>query len=212
MTRRILVTAGPTRERIDPIRFISNYSTGTFGYKIADEARRRGFSVTLISGPTELKAPRGVKFIRVENALDMRRAVEREFPGSDCVIMASAVSDWRPRSAAKDKIKRRAGRYALEMIENPDILGGLGRKKGKKVLVGFALETEELVKNAGRKLKEKNLDFIIANKPSPRSTVFGDNPASISILDRFGGCARYFKRTKRELAKIILDKVSRINI
>lgn len=211
MIRRILITAGPTRERIDPIRFISNYSTGVFGYKIADEARRRGLSVTLISGPTELRAPGGVKLIRVESALDMDRAVSKAFPKADCVIMAAAVSDWRVKAIASHKIKRHGGK-TLQLVENPDIISRLGRRKGKKVLACFALETDDLVKNARGKLKKKNVDFIIANRHNPRSLSFGDNKTDILILDKFGGKEYIYGKSKGELAKIILDKALKFKI
>jgi len=202
----ILVTAGPTREKIDPIRFISNYSTGTFGYAIAKEAARSGFIVTLISGPTALKAPSGIKFIRVESALDMKRAVLKEFAKADCLIMVAAVSDWRAGSTARRKVKRGTVKR-LELVENPDILAGLGKKKGRRVLVGFALETEDLIKNAMEKIKKKNLDLIIANKYSPKADIFGNEKVNISIISRFGDRLDIRRKTKREAAKIILDKV-----
>lgn len=205
---RILVTAGPTRERIDPIRFLSNYATGTFGYAIAREAKRRGFSVVLVSGPTPLEAPRGVKVIRVETALEMRRAVTREFPKTDCVIMAAAVSDWRPKAAVA-KIKRGGAKRVLELIENPDILAGLGRKKREKALVGFALETEAVRKNAALKLRKKNLDLIVANRHGKDSPAFGDTPTGILMIDRLGNETVSSGKSKERLAAIILDKVSR---
>jgi len=201
----ILISAGPTREKIDPIRFISNYSTGTFGYELAGEALRRGNSVTLVSGPTCLKAPRGVKFIGVESAREMRRAIKKEAAKSDCIIMAAAVSDWRPRTPCGKKIKRRAGKMTLELAENPDILKELGRKK-RGALVGFALETDNLERNALKKLKEKNLDLIIANRLTGKDSLFGEKPVSILMIDRFGNKAILPRKTKKSLAKIILDK------
>jgi len=207
----ILVTAGSTREKIDPVRFISNYSTGTFGYEIAREARRRGCRVTLISGPTCLEAPRGVKVILVESAVEMRKAVLNSAKTSDYVIMAAAVSDWRVAHPKKKKIKRSSARNRLELVENPDILKELGNGQGR-VLVGFALETEDLEKNAVKKLKEKNLDFIIANKLSPRESVFGENKLSVLIMDRCGHKTVLRDKTKRESAKIILNKILNFNI
>ena len=210
---RLLVTAGPTREKIDPVRFISNYSTGSFGYEIAKEAAARGSVVTLVSGPTALKVPSGIRFIGVESALDMKRAVAKEFPKADCVIMAAAVSDWRARYRMAKKMKRGSHKFTLELVENPDILAGLGRRKGKRMLVGFALETEaRLAKSAFRKLKEKNLDFIIANRHTTGSAAFGGVKGGILILDRFGNRWKIARHTKRELAKIILDKVLRRKI
>ena len=210
--RRILITAGPTRERIDPIRFISNYSTGTFGYEIAKEAKRRGHAVTLVSGPTALKAPKGIRFIRVESAMDMRSAVLREAPRSGSVIMAAAISDWRPASVATRKIKKGSKRMTLELVRNPDIIAELGRKKGPRALVGFALETEDIERNALRKLKAKNLDFIVASRRGPGSPAFGGGKMKILVMDRFGLKEKITGKTKRELAKIILDKLEAVNI
>jgi phosphopantothenoylcysteine decarboxylase / phosphopantothenate---cysteine ligase len=203
----VLVTAGPTREKVDPVRFISNYSTGAFGYEIAGEALRRGCRVVLVSGPTLLKPPPGAKFIRIESALDMLRAVKKESVGADYVFMAAAVSDWRPKSYSEKKIKRRDGngKRSIELVDNPDILKGLGRNK-RYVLVGFALETESLEANAVRKLKNKNLDIIVANHLRNGSGPFGNGRTDISIIDRTGVRKAYKRRTKRELAKIILDK------
>jgi phosphopantothenoylcysteine decarboxylase/phosphopantothenate--cysteine ligase len=209
VTRRILITAGPTREKIDPIRFISNYSTGAFGYHIAREAARRGHAVTLVSGPTALKAPAQVRFLPVESAAEMKRAVLKEFKKADCVIMAAAVSDWRLFRIASSKIKRRSHKSViLELVRNPDILGEMSAKKGARVLVGFALETDDLEENALQKLKEKNLDLIVANKTSLNKAAFGDNKTDILMIDRDGRKERFRGKSKKELAKIILDKAS----
>ena len=209
---RILITAGPTREKIDPIRFISNYSTGTFGYELARQASRRGNAVTLISGPTMLEKPKGVKVLCVESGREMHDAVMKELPKNDCVIMAAAVSDWRPRIEAKKKIKRGSGSKTLELIENTDILAEVGRKKRGTITVGFALETDHVEKNALKKLRQKNADMMIANKLTSRSCVFGDNATDIIIIDRRGSRMRLRHRSKRELAKNILDKVSSFDI
>ena len=151
----VLVTAGPTREHIDPVRFISNHSTGVFGYEIAGEALRRGCRVVLISGPTFLKPPKGAKFVRVESALDMLKAVKKESAGADYIFMAAAVSDWRPEGCFGKKLKRRSpgSPRSIRLVENPDILKELGRDK-RYCLVGFALETENLALNAALKLKD----------------------------------------------------------
>lgn len=204
--KSVLVTAGPTRERIDPVRFISNYSTGVFGYEIASEAARRGMRVVLVSGPTALRAPRGVRLVRVESALEMRDAVLKEFKKADCVIMAAAVGDWRARSAGKNKIKR-GGKIRIELVENPDILAELGRKKGERVLVGFALETGALEKNARKKLERKNLDIIVANKISEAKNVFGEGLTDVLIMDRSGRKRSVKKRPKRAIAKLIIDRI-----
>lgn len=209
MIKRILIGAGPTREKIDPVRFISNYSTGSFGYAIAKEAKRRGLSVTLVSGPTTLEAPAGVKSISVESSLDMRRAILAEFKKADCVVMAAAVVDWRPVYSAKKKIKK-SSKKTIELVENPDILAELGAKKRGKIAIGFALETENLERNALKKLKDKNLDLIVANRLSKRSNVFGDRPIDVVMVDRFGNRTRIHNRSKRELAKIILEKALKL--
>jgi phosphopantothenoylcysteine decarboxylase/phosphopantothenate--cysteine ligase len=209
MIKKILVAAGPTREKIDPVRFISNYSTGTFGYAIAREAKRRGLDVTLVSGPTALKAPDGVRFVPVESSLDMRKAVLERFKKADCVIMSAAVADWRPVYSAKKKIKK-TQKKTIELVENPDILAQLGARKNGRVAVGFALETENLEKNALKKLKDKNLDLIVANRLGKDSDLFGDKKIDVVTIDRFGNRARISGRSKQELAKIILGKALRL--
>jgi phosphopantothenoylcysteine decarboxylase/phosphopantothenate--cysteine ligase len=204
--RRIVITAGPTREKIDPVRFISNYSTGVFGYAIAEEAGKRGYETILISGPVALEIPRGVKGVPVESALDMQKAVKRESGKADCVIMAAAVSDWRPISIAAKKLKKGGSAAILRLVENPDIIKGLGNNKKGRVLVAFALETEDLKSNAIKKLKEKNVDLVVANKLSRGKTVFGDKTLSILMIERSGKTIAVSNKTKKELAKIILDK------
>lgn len=206
--KRILVGAGPTREKIDPVRFISNYSTGTFGYEIAAAAKRRGFSVTLVSGPAFLKPPAGVKFISVESSLDMRRVILAEFARSDCVIMAAAVVDWRPVYSARRKIKK-AGKKTMELVENPDILAEIGARKGKKIAVGFALETENLERNALKKLKDKNLDLIVANRLKKNAGIFGkQDKMDVVMVDKFGNRNKIRGKSKKEIAGAILDRVS----
>jgi phosphopantothenoylcysteine decarboxylase/phosphopantothenate--cysteine ligase len=207
---RILVTAGPTREKIDPVRYISNYSTGTFGYEIARAAKSRGLAVTLVSGPTLLKAPKGVKLVSVESAADMRRAVRKFLAWADCVVMAAAVVDWRPKYSARRKIKK-GGVRSIELVENHDILAEVGRQK-KKTVIGFALETENLEKNALKKLKDKNLDIIVANRLTQKRSVFGDNALDVVVIDRFGNRTRIFGKDKSKLAKIILDKALKFRI
>ena len=208
---KILVTAGPTREKIDPVRFISNYSTGTFGYELAGEAARRGHDVTLVSGPTCLGIPAGVRRVMTESASQMRREVKLRARQAGCVIMAAAVCDWKVRTPSRDKIKRHCGIRKLVLEENPDILQELGEKK-RGVLVGFALETDKLEKNALLKLKKKNLDIIVANKVAAKSSLFGAGPTDILIIDKFFNKEMHKRRTKKALAKIILDKISNFTI
>jgi phosphopantothenoylcysteine decarboxylase/phosphopantothenate--cysteine ligase len=209
--KHILVTAGPTREKIDPVRYISNYSTGTFGYEIACAAKRRGLSVTLVSGPTLLAIPKGVKFVSVESARDMRKAVLKFLTWSDCVIMAAAVSDWRPKYSARRKMKK-PGIRSIELVENPDILAEVGRRKRKGVTIGFALDTENLEKNALKKLKDKNLDIIVANRLTSKKNIFGDKTLDVVTIDRFGNRTRIFNKRKAKLAEIILDKALKFRI
>ena len=211
MIKKILVTAGPTREKIDPVRYISNYSTGRIGYEIASAAKSRGLCVTLISGPTLLAAPKGVKFVSVESADDMRAAVLKFVKRADCVIMTAAVADWRPKYSAKRKMKK-PGARTIELVENPDILAEIGRLKKKRVMVGFALETENLEKNALKKLKDKNLDIIVANRLTSKRSVFGDQALDVVTIDRFGNRTRIFNKDKSKLAKIILDKALKFRI
>ena len=208
----ILITAGPTRERIDPVRFISNYSTGTFGYELSAEAQRRGLKVTLISGPTSLKVPQKVNVIRVESALDMRKAVFSELKKADYVIMAAAVSDWRLKKVPVHKIKRSSGKACLELVENPDILSEIGARKGGRIVAGFALETEDLENNAIKKLLAKNVDIIVANALKGPAPLFGNNNIDIVIIDRLGNKTSVKNKPKSEMAKIILDKLFAFNI
>jgi phosphopantothenoylcysteine decarboxylase / phosphopantothenate---cysteine ligase len=209
--KKILVTAGPTREKIDPVRYISNYSTGLIGYKIAGAAKARGLSVILVSGPTMLESPRGVKLVSVESACEMRRAVLKFIKRADCIIMTAAVADWRPKCSSRRKIKK-GGARSIELVENPDILAEVGRLKKKAVAVGFALETENLEKNALKKLKDKNLDIIVANRLTPKRSIFGDNALDVVVIDRFGNKTRIFNKSKPKLAKIILDKALKFRI
>ena len=212
MRRTIVITAGPTREKIDPVRFISNYSTGSFGYELAREAVRRGLKTILISGPTAIDAPRGVKLIEAESALDMKRAVLKELKNAGYLIMAAAVSDWRVAAPAARKMKKGAGQRVLRLVENPDILAAAGKLKKRAVVAGFALETNDTEQNALVKLKKKRLDMIIANTLSSKRSPFGDNITDIILLDRRGGRHIYRKKSKRELSKIILDKVLHFTI
>lgn len=213
---RLLITAGPTREPIDPVRFISNYSTGTLGYILAKMAKARGHQVTLISGPTQLNAPKGVAKVDVETASQMEQAVARTFPRADALVMSAAVADFRPIRVAARKIKRSgvAGSlrlWQLEFIENPDIVAEVARhRKEYQIIVGFALETENLLPNARQKLKSKDLDAIVATRLSPKrkdSGPFGQDPVEGAILDRAGRVKSFRALSKPRLAARILDTV-----
>ena len=201
----VLVTAGPTRERIDPVRFISNHSTGTFGYAIAKEAQTRGCRVVLVTGPVSIEPPPGVRTIYVESAVEMKKAVLAWSRKADYVFMAAAVSDWRVRNPAEVKIKKIGKRLLLELVENPDILKALGKRRNYR-LVGFALETDDLEGNAVKKLQNKRLDIVVANRLTKSSKLFGDNKIDVLIMDRYGGRDNYKGLSKSKLAEIILDK------
>jgi phosphopantothenoylcysteine decarboxylase/phosphopantothenate--cysteine ligase len=204
---RILVTAGPTREEIDPVRYISNHSSGKMGYAIARAARLRGGEVTLVTGPTAIAVPYGVSAIRVESAEQMREAVLGSLDLSDIVIKAAAVADYRPRLRAEMKVKKSANHLSIELERNPDILCEIGAKKGGRVLVGFAAETEELVANATRKLALKNLDLIVANDVSLEGAGFNVDTNIVKLLFRDGRIEELPIMGKEELAGIILDRV-----
>lgn len=204
---RILVTAGPTREEIDPVRFISNHSSGKMGYAIARQARLRGAEVTLVTGPTALQPPYGVTAVQVESACEMRDAVLERLDGSDIVIKAAAVADYRPRQRAGMKVKKDAAHLAIELERNPDILAEIGARKGGRVLVGFAAETQDLVVNAASKLTRKNLDLIVANDVSQEGAGFNVDTNIVKMLFRDGRIEELPIMGKDELAGIILERV-----
>ncbi|UCB56704.1 MAG: phosphopantothenoylcysteine decarboxylase [Candidatus Omnitrophota bacterium] len=206
----ILITAGPTREPIDPVRFISNYSTGFLGYEIAKEAVKRGHRVILISGPTSLLRPQGVRLIDVVTARQMKKELEKVFGWCDCLIMTAAVCDFYVKKTAKKKIKRgNKKEIELKLKQNPDILKSLGGKKGKKMLVGFALETENLQKNAQDKLKEKNLDLIVATQMKINKLPFGKKGIDVLLADSNGYKQEIKAKTKTHLSRVLLERIER---
>jgi phosphopantothenoylcysteine decarboxylase/phosphopantothenate--cysteine ligase len=202
---KLLITAGPNREPLDPIRYLSNRSSGKMGYALARAAIRRGAEVALISGPTGLEPPAGARLTSITTAAEMRRAVLEEFSRCTAVIMAAAVSDYRPVELAGKKIKRGKGPIDLRLEPNPDILQEIGSQKNGKMLVGFAAETEELMANAEKKLKEKNLDMIVANNVSEAGAGFDVDTNVATILDRNGAVRSLSLMSKDELAEQILD-------
>ena len=206
---RILVTAGPTVEFIDPVRYITNRSTGKMGYALARAARHRGASVTLVSGPTMLTPPSGIIFRGVKTAEEMRRAVFEHRPNCDVIIKAAAVSDYRPRESKKNKIKKGTDPLSIELIKNPDILEQLGntKKESPCVLVGFAAETEETLSNAEEKLRAKNLDMIVANDVSRTDAGFEADTNIIKMIFRDGHVEDSPLMTKDEVADLVLDRI-----
>jgi len=200
----ILVTAGPTREPLDPIRFISNRSSGKMGFAIARTALRRGANVILISGPTFLKPPKGASFISVESAKEMKEAVLKNFTNSTSVIMAAAVSDFSPASQSKSKIKK-VDALTINLKETPDILKELGRKKGDRLLIGFVAESGRNIENAKDKLKNKNLDLVVLNDITQHGAGFDADTNIVTIINRNGKITDYPMMRKEEVANIILD-------
>ena len=206
--RRVVVTAGPTFEPIDAVRFVGNRSSGKMGYLLAEEAARRGALVTLITGPTHLTDPPGVEVVRVETAEEMRDAVVIRFERADAVIKAAAVADWRPKEAADEKLKKEAGPPDILLEPTPDILRELGEGKGPKVLVGFAAETGDLEEAGRRKLRAKNLDLIVVNEVGAPGTGFDADTNRALILAAGGDEVPLREWTKRELARTICDRLA----
>lgn len=201
--KKIIITAGPTREMLDPVRFLSNVSTGEMGYAVARTAKRLGYQVTLISGPTHLKPPKGVKFVPIVSANDMKRACEKMFPQNDALIMSAAVCDFTAAKLSRQKIHRTTTKE-IHLMQTPDILAGLGRKKGKRVVIGFCLETEHWLANAKRKLDSKNLDGIVANYYTARHIPFGNRRINTAFLDSIDNLKLLKNKAKSEIALALI--------
>lgn len=207
----IVITAGPTIEKIDPVRYITNRSTGKMGYAIAKCAVERGAYVTLISGPTNITPPTGLKkLINIESADDMYNAVLENMDENDVIIKSAAVADYRPRKVYDKKIKKKDDDLSIELSRNKDIAHEIGKIKDDKVLVGFAAETNDLIENAKSKVKKKNLDFIVANDLTLEGAGFGVDTNIVKIIDKEGNVNQYPKMRKDEVANVILDKVKSI--
>ncbi|HEY4712404.1 MAG TPA: bifunctional phosphopantothenoylcysteine decarboxylase/phosphopantothenate--cysteine ligase CoaBC [Dehalococcoidia bacterium] len=202
--KRVVVTAGGTQEPIDPVRYISNRSSGKMGYALAEAARDRGAKITLITAPTSLPEPVGVDVIKVDTAQEMYQAVENIIPQADALIMAAAVADYRPTKVAKDKIKKGKAGLTLELECTPDILSSV---KGNFIKVGFAAESSNLVENARGKLKQKRLDLIVANDITASDSGFGTDTNRVTIIDREGKIDSLPILPKREVAERVLDRV-----
>lgn len=204
--QRVLVTAGPNREPIDPVRFISNRSTGRMGYALAAAAWRRGAEVVLISGATALPDPHGVRCVRLQTAAEMHAAVLRELPPSTMLLMAAAVADYRPAAIRGQKLKKTDGPMQLELTRTVDILGALRGRAGRRMIVGFAAETEDVLANATRKLERKGLDLIVANDVTAPNAGFEVATNAVTLIDR-GGPTAVPLASKDEVADRILDRV-----
>ena len=202
----VVVTAGPTVEDIDPVRFISNRSSGRMGYRLAEVARDRGAKVVLVAGPTALPAPRGVEVVAVRSADEMARAVLDRAAAAGIVAMAAAVSDYRPAEKAASKIKKQDGAQKLDLLRTPDILKSLGESKGKRFLIGFAAETDHLLESARKKRAEKRVDLMVANDVSRDGAGFASESNAAVLIDA-GGETELPLMSKRELAERIWDRV-----
>ena len=202
--KKVLITSGRTKENIDPIRYLSNNSSGKMGYSLAQAAIDLGAEVTLISGPTNLEIPKGLKsFVSVESALEMYEKVDEYFGDTDIFIACAAVADYRPKEYKKEKIKKSDSDLILELVRNPDILFEMGKKKDKQLLIGFAAETNDIKENALKKLEKKNLDFIVANNAS----TMGNNTNTVEIIRKNKTSIKINQKNKIELAYDILKEI-----
>jgi phosphopantothenoylcysteine decarboxylase/phosphopantothenate--cysteine ligase len=206
----VLVTAGPTREPIDAVRFISNPSTGKMGYAVAEAARDRGAKVILISGPTLIEPPAGVTVIPVQSAHDMHRAVMDHVAASQVLIMAAAVSDFKPTISSDRKIKKHEASTVINLERTEDILSAAAKTSGRRLLVGFAAETDNVLDNALQKLKSKNLDMIVVNDVTKKGAGFCSDTNAVVIIDRAGVQTELQLMPKREIARRIIDKIAEL--
>ncbi|MBN1271800.1 MAG: bifunctional phosphopantothenoylcysteine decarboxylase/phosphopantothenate--cysteine ligase CoaBC [Candidatus Aminicenantes bacterium] len=205
--KTVLVTAGPTREHLDPVRFLSNPSSGKMGYALAEAALWRGADVILVSGPTHLLPPRGVTYKSVCSASEMEHEVKTAFAKTDILIMSAAVSDFRFADVSQQKIKKEKLPSQIKVVPTKDILKGIGSRKGNKVLVGFAAETENIKKNALKKLKEKNLDMIVVNRVDEKNIGFGADKNRVLFLSRDGKEIETETLSKEEIGRIVVEKI-----
>jgi len=208
----VLITAGPTQEPLDPVRFISNRSTGKMGYSLAEAAAERGAKVVLVSGPVQLPDPPGVAVIHVRTALEMRSAVMEHLAPSTIIIKAAAVADYHVSEVPHHKLKKPATRMSLELDPTPDILAEIGQKKGDRLLIGFAAETENLVDEARRKLKSKNCDMVVGNLVGQEGTGFESDQNEVVLVLRTGDSVPISRAPKREIADRIFDQVLKLRL
>jgi phosphopantothenoylcysteine decarboxylase/phosphopantothenate--cysteine ligase len=206
----VLITAGPTHEPVDPVRYLTNRSSGKMGYAVAEEAVHRGARTILVSGPTHLSPPKGVEVVHVETAVQMRAAAMDRLPEATIVVKAAAVSDYRLQEPAGAKLKRSTQPLLLELVPTPDILKEIAVQKGSRILVGFAAETGDLVREAERKLKEKQLDLIVANDVTWEGAGFSHDTNHVIMVDLHGDVEEVPLSPKRQVARRILDRVVRL--
>lgn len=206
--KKVLVTAGPTISPIDPVRFISNRSSGKMGYAIAEEARDRGADVVLISGPTNLDIPFGIKTIKVNTNEEMYKEVLKYFDSSDIVIKSAAVADYKPKEYSTNKIKKKDDILSLDLIKDTDILYNLGKIKKNQILVGFAAESNDIITNAKSKLKTKNLDYIVANDITGKDIGFTSDYNKVTIINNKGECFHLNKMSKKMVARELFNIIN----
>lgn len=206
----VLVTAGPTCEDLDPVRYITNRSSGKMGYAVAEAAARRGAHVVLVSGPTSLDIPAGVECVNIRTAMEMQQAVRQHFAKASMGIFAAAVADYRPAEPHAEKMKRTKEPLTLRLEPNPDILAGIAAEKGSRLVVGFAAETDHVAENARKKLSAKNADLIVANDVTAEGAGFDLDTNVVTLFARDGRDLPLPKMTKREVAERILDEVARL--
>lgn len=202
-----LITAGPTREALDPVRYLSNRSSGKMGYAVAGAALGRGGRVILISGPTALEPPAGATLVQVESAEEMRDAVLRALPEATVVVKAAAVADYRPKRSLPAKIRSKQEGLSIELVSTPDILAEVARQKGERFVVGFAAETEAVEQQARTKLEAKGLDLIVANDVSRAGIGFDADENQVTLFDRWGGVEALPKMSKLDVAQALLDRI-----
>ena len=207
---RILITAGPTEEPLDPVRFITNLSSGKMGYALASAAQRRRAHVTLVSGPTALPMPPMEKIVTVRTAREMHKAVLQHYKSAKVIIKAAAVADYRPKIVANEKIKKEGKTLFIELERNPDIIAEIGKNKGNRILVGFAMETQNLLTNARGKLVKKNMDMIVANNLRQEGAGFRTDTNIITVIDRAGKTESLEKMTKIDAAGAILNRIKKL--
>ncbi len=207
---KLVVSAGPTREYLDPVRFISNPSSGKMGYAVAMEAQARGAAVTLISGPVNLPDPPGVTVVKVESAVQMHDAVLAAAADAQIVVMTAAVADYRAAEQKTEKEAKTAGEVSIQLVPNPDILAALGQHKSKRVLIGFAMETHAGVERAALKARRKNADFILLNYPTQQGTAFGGDDNQVTLVRPDGTAEAWPRLSKREVAARLLDEALKV--
>ena len=208
--KKILITSGPTREYIDPARYISNPSSGKMGFSLARKAKERGAQVKVISGPVKIEIPCDIELEFVNTAVEMYNKVKSCYKKYDIVILTAAVSDYRCKKTSKSKIKKTKDEKSLELVKNPDIASFIGENKGKRIIIGFSAETEDIIKNSKKKLKEKNLDMIVANDINQEGAGFESDTNIVKIIKKDGKVIELPKLLKTEVSQFILDEVKKL--